>query len=252
MAKFCTKCGKELKEGQKCDCSKNEEVKSTSTSSNGGAFSDFGEVLKGSFTKPVTTIKEFSTESNFILALVLLGICAVASGIFMYVFLDTVVSAAVSLLGAAGGLATMFGGGSATSALGVAGAANMLNVSFGDVFITVFIYIAVYLVVLSAMLLLMTKVVFKEDINFKKVLTVVGLSSVFMSCAFILGSIAFKIKVTLGIIVFILGLVFSAINLTAGAMEALKVKKDKMVYSLFASLSVALFVLLYVLPKLFS
>ena len=251
MAKFCTKCGKELKEGQKCDCSKKEAVKTTTASSNGGVFSDFGEILKGSFAKPVTTIKEFSTESNFILALILLGVCAVVSGIFVYVLCDTLMSAVASLLGTVGGVASLLGG-SSTASLGALGAANMLSVSFGDVFFTIFIYVAIYLVVLAAMLLLMTKVVFKEDTNFKQILTVVGLSSIFTTCTFIVSCIALKINFTLGLFIFVFGLVFGVVNLTAGSIEALKVKKDKMVYSLFASLSVAIFVLVYVLPKIFS
>ena len=60
MAKFCTKCGKKLEEGQVCSC----EAKATkATSSNNGGFdvkecaNSYLDMLKGIFTKPVETIK---------------------------------------------------------------------------------------------------------------------------------------------------------------------------------------------------
>lgn len=239
MAKFCTKCGKALKEGEVCSCSKEEKTVAAS-SSNGGAFDDFGEIAKGTFTNPVTTIKKFSTDSNIIVALILLGACAVFMGIFTYVLCDEIVDSIASLFGALSGSASLLTGG------------VNADVSFASVFLKVFIYTAIYFVVLAAMLLLMTKAIFKGETSFKKILTIIGLSSGVMVCVLLLGTLFLKISIGLGLVIFIAGLIHSLIVLTAGSMEALEVKKDKMAYSLLASVSVALFVVLYVLPKLFS
>ena len=63
MAKFCTKCGKELKDGKACDC----EVVSTKTEGVdiSGYVNSYIEIIKGIFTKPVTTIKKYVTADNF-------------------------------------------------------------------------------------------------------------------------------------------------------------------------------------------
>ena len=67
MAKFCTKCGKELEEGKNCDCS------NSTTNTNTASAIDFKEcgndclnLVKGIFVKPVETIKDFVVESKLL------------------------------------------------------------------------------------------------------------------------------------------------------------------------------------------
>ena len=67
MAKFCTKCGKKLEEGEVCNCQETSEVLEDVTAAQPitptvGAFDDFGSILKGSFTNPVSTIKNYNTD----------------------------------------------------------------------------------------------------------------------------------------------------------------------------------------------
>lgn len=236
MAKFCTKCGAELKDGKCPKCKETKEVKTETVAGGNDLVNNLIEVVKGTFVNPVETVKEYAKEANLVLAIILMAVCAASAGIFFYVFVDEFINGLGALLGGFGSLLS-FGG---------------YDVPFGDVFIRVFLYIAVYEVVLAAMLLLMNKVVFKEESDIKEMITVVGITSVGMSCAFLVGAIGFKLKFILGVVIGAIGMIFSTIVLTAGSMETLRLKKDKMVYSLLASISVGLFVILYVLPKLFS
>ena len=237
MAKFCTKCGSELKNGKCPNCkeekNKKEEVVTTS---NNEIVANLLEVVKGTFTNPIETVKAYATSANFVLALILMAICAASAGIFIYVFVD-------EFMNTVGGL---FGLGSLMSYGGKP------EIPFGEVFIRIFLYIAVYQVVVAAMMLLMNKTVFKEETDIKETISIVGITSVGMACAFLVGAILFKIKFVLGVVMALVGMIFSTIVLTAGSMETLSLKKDKMVYSLLASISVGLFVILYVLPKLFN
>ena len=50
MAKFCTKCGKPLKDGKPCDCEK-ESV------SNDNVVGDYLDILKGMFKNPSKVLK---------------------------------------------------------------------------------------------------------------------------------------------------------------------------------------------------
>lgn len=79
--KFCTNCGKQLKNGEECTCQK--EVKQETTSSN-----DFVALAKGflddiinMYKKPATTIKEKVKEANTKNALIMLGVMAVVSAL---------------------------------------------------------------------------------------------------------------------------------------------------------------------------
>ncbi len=238
MAKFCTKCGAELKDGKCPKCKDNKEAtKTVVATSNNEIVNNLLEVVKGTFVNPVETVKTYATEANFVLAIILMAICAASAGIYFYVFVDEFINTIAGLLGGFGSFMSIGSG---------------YEVPFGDVFVRVFLYIAVYLTVVSGMLLLMNKVVYKEEVNFKEMVSVVGMTSVGMACAFLVGAVGLKINFTFGVVIWVAGMIFSTIVLTAGSMETLKLKKDKMVYSLLASISVGLFVILYVLPKLFN
>ena len=229
MAKFCTKCGKKLEEGEVCNCQETSEVLEDVPAAQPitltvGAFDDFGSILKGSFTNPVSTIKNYNTDSNLIISIIFMAVCSLASGLFVYCLMNSLSSM----------LAGLFSGFSMLSTSSLSG----LNVDFAPVFFKSFFFVA--------------KVIFKADTNFKKILTAVGLSSLIMICALILGAIFSYVKFGLAFVFLIVGVIFSIIYLAFATSESLNVTKDKVAYALVPSIAVALFVMLYILPKIFS
>lgn len=243
MAKFCTKCGKKLEEGEVCNCQETSEVLEDVTAAQPitptvGAFDYFGSILKGSFTNPVSTIKNYNTDSNLIISIIFMAVCSLASGLFVYCLMNSLSSM----------LAGLFSGFSMLSTSSLSG----LNVDFAPVFFKSFFFVAIYFVTLAGMITLMGKVIFKADTNFKKILTAVGLSSVIMICALILGAIFSYVKFGLAFVFLIVGVIFGIIYLAFATSESLNVTKDKVAYALVPSIAVALFVMLYILPKIFS
>ena len=122
MAKFCTKCGKKLEEGEVCTCSQN--TAKTSTSAAAGSvdfnqlFNDYVNIIKGIFTRPSDTIKEYAKGGKMLLGIIALVINCLVSGLFFYFFMDK----------AFGGLMGMFGGyGSLMSSAG-------MSLPFGRIF----------------------------------------------------------------------------------------------------------------------
>ena len=75
MAKFCTNCGKKLKDGEVCNCKKVE----ISTKDFNSYMTSLLNVLKGMFVKPIDTLKSFIDDSNFVLALIILLIAALST-----------------------------------------------------------------------------------------------------------------------------------------------------------------------------
>ena len=91
MAKFCTKCGKKLEEGQKCDCEKKEKVEAVVEEKevitiNNDMANDYLNAVKGMFSRPVDTMKEYSKRSKFNLGLIMIVINCIISGLFIYLF----------------------------------------------------------------------------------------------------------------------------------------------------------------------
>ncbi len=92
MAKFCTKCGKPLEEGQVCDCQATVDTTATvapttaSASTSSIDFKESGkdclEVLKGIFVKPVETIKNFVADNKLVAAIIMIVAAALSTGLY--------------------------------------------------------------------------------------------------------------------------------------------------------------------------
>ena len=80
MAKFCTKCGKELN-GKACDCSKNASTSIIGDIDVKESCMDCLNVLKDIFTKPIETIKDFVVENKFISGIIMIVVAAISAGL---------------------------------------------------------------------------------------------------------------------------------------------------------------------------
>ena len=93
MAKYCIHCGKKLKEGEVCDCQANVQVQTNDLGTN------FVEVLKGMFVKPIDTIKGYTDEKHFNLALILVGVFSLSAALFMLSLVKNMTEMATSSMG---------------------------------------------------------------------------------------------------------------------------------------------------------
>lgn len=83
MAKFCTKCGSELKDGKCPNCKEVKEVVVTTEGTDiKQSFMDCLEVFKGIFTKPIEVIKSFVLENKFIAGIIMIVMAAISSGLY--------------------------------------------------------------------------------------------------------------------------------------------------------------------------
>lgn len=209
MAKFCSKCGKKLADGEKCTCSTVKEEKVVETS-NKGCFSDILPILKGIIFKPVSTVKEYSTENNLVIALILMGVCALFGGL-CYGLMQT------------GTTARLFGGYS-----------SLVNyytgVSFIGSFFKAFIFVIIYYGVLLGMILLMAKVVFKSKIKFVRLVTSFGIGSLYVAAGLVLGTIFAAFLPGLSTRIFALVGIFGLVQIIAVAESLYDITKDQVLY----------------------
>ena len=63
MAKFCTKCGKEIEEGKTCSCEKEVKRETSKTEIDiKESFIDCLNIIKKIFVKPFETVEKFAVE----------------------------------------------------------------------------------------------------------------------------------------------------------------------------------------------
>lgn len=245
MAKFCTKCGKALVEGQVCDCqtAQNNATVVTTTNSNGfdfnQALNNYIEIVKGIFTKPIDTIKKFSTSSNFILGMIALVVNCIVSGIFLYCLCNEAIGLFSSLMGELMGYGSMFMGSSS------------IEVPFMDVFLYGFASMAAGFVTTALMIYLVAGVILKDKIDIKKAFSLVGTVSVFTTVTTVVSILLTYVSIKFMLVVLLLAGIFYLTYLYQGINETTEVDKNKLAYVFVPTLAVATFVVVYILPKIF-
>lgn len=234
MAKFCTKCGKELVDGKCLDCGKESPKKEVVETKKGFDFNEcvnnYIEALKGMFTKPIDTVKKFSKAKYFTLGMIALIISCIVTGIFIYCLLNEI-----------------------TGSLGVLS----LAIPTGDLpFMRVFLYGVLFSVVqyavLGFMIYLLAAKLFKDNIDIKSCFALIGVCSIFTTVTTLVGLICIYLSMTVMLIVLVLASLLNLLYLYHGLVEVTKVDKNRIAYVLVGAQAVASFIVLYVLPKLLS
>lgn len=241
MAKFCTKCGKKLEDGKPCDCCKEEVKKEAVVESKTNSF-DFNkcvnsyiEMVKGIFVKPIDTIKKFATSSNFVLGLIALAINCIVSGIFLYCIAKESINLISSFTGGYSSLLAM---------------SSSIDVPFMKTFLYGILFMAVGFSVTAFMIYVMAGVIFKDKIDMKKVFSLVGVCSVFTTVTTVVSIILNYISIKLMMVVLLISGIFYLTHLYQGVQETTEVDKNKLAYVFVPAISVATFVVVYVLPKI--
>lgn len=243
MAKFCTRCGKSLEEGAVCSCVQTVSNQATTQTSHAGAvdfnglLNDYISIIKGIFVKPADTIKEFAKSSKFLLGIIAILINCLVSGLFLYFFCDQTMS----------GLMSIFTGGYSYGSFGTA-----LEIPFLRVFFMGFVFLASWFVVATLMVLLFANPIFKDKIDVKKAFALVGTCSIFTTLTTILAIICTFISIPATLVILLIGAGFYLTHLYQGLSDITKIDKNKLVYVFMPAVAVATFVMVYIIPKLFS
>lgn len=242
MAKFCTKCGKKLEEGQVCDCSKQtkKEEKVVATTNNGFDFNQmvnsYIDMIKGIFTKPVDTVKKYATSDNFVLGIIALVLNCIVSGIFLYCLCSEAMGLFSSLMG---GYDSLLGLGSSS-----------IEVPFMKTLLYGALFMAVGFASTAVMVYLIAGPILKDKIDIKKAFALVGVVSVFTTVTTVAAIILTYVSIKFMLLVLLIAGIFYLTYLYQGINETTELDKNKLAYVFVPAISVATFVVVYVLPKI--
>lgn len=247
MAKFCTKCGKELKEGKICDCNKlSKNIKNNQIDLKESSI-DCLNVFKKIFTKPFEAIKEFVCDNKFIAGIIMIVVAALTTGIYKIATLKSMYSASSASSFNTSDLSSLFGS-----------LSNGLSVSepeyLKEFFTTFATNLVEYALIVMIGYLIISKLL-KGKTTWKYMVTAVALSlSVVLVgnllnslLAFIDGDFIGNIRSYISSIAYI----FSILALYESVKEISGINKDRLFVAV-ASMSVFATVIIDVFQKLFN
>lgn len=236
MAKFCTKCGKKLEEGKKCDCEKDKKVEVVTTTSGfdfNACMNSYIEIVKGIFSKPVDTIKKYATSDNFVLGVIALVLNCMVSGLFLYCICSEAIDTFLSLLGLFD--SSLYGS---------------IEVPFIKLFLYGALFMAVGFAVTALAIYVIAGPILKDKIDIKKAFSLVGVCSVFTTITTFAAIILTYISIKLMLIVLVIAGIFYLTYLYQGIGETTDVDKNKLAYVFVPAISIATFAVVYILPKI--
>ena len=241
MAKFCTKCGKKLEEGQVCDCSSNvstptQASATTSVDINQG-FNDYLNIIKGIFTKPSDTIKEYARSDKFLLGIVAMVINCLISGLFFYFFIDKAIGNVMGMF--------MGGYGSLMSSAG-------MSLPFGRIFFMGLLCMVFWFAICALVIFVVANPILKDKMDIKKAFALVGVCSIFTTLTTLVALIFAFISAKFALIIILLGALFYLTHLYQGLNDVTNINKNKLVYVFVPAVGLATFLMIEIVPRLFS
>ena len=234
MAKFCTKCGKPLEEGKACECS--TVVKTTTNS----LFTECLEIVKSFLQKPIDTLEENVDDSKFNSSLIMIGINAIAVGLFVLVLVKELLGSIMGLMmGMMGSYGSLMGLGSA-----------QMEIPYVKIFFIVFVVAIVVTLLIALCSYLLAEKLFKGNATIKGMVTLFGFSSIISTVTLLAASILSFVNITIGIIVYTAGSLLNTYYNYKGLEFACNVDRNKLGYVLMPSVLVVSLVVGYLLPKI--
>ena len=266
MAKFCTKCGKPLVEGQTCNCGNPETPVVETLNFEQPSMKDFQQantmnqnmmtqpqgavaqpskannlvndclaIIKGFLTKPVTTVADNANESKFNQALAIAGVFSASVMAFVLVVLGDIYSTIEKSM-SMGGLVEV----------------PKLEVPYIKVGLITFITVAGTLALMALLAWLIMNKIFKVNTTYKKVFGIYAISSIISAVAALLAIVCKFIDYRLAFGVLALGVALNNHYVSVTMRTAGQTDENKLGYVVVIAQFVAIFVVSFLLYKIFG
>lgn len=235
MAKFCTKCGKELVDGKPCNCTENTNAVVTGGSS---IVNDILNLVRGMFTAPVDTMKSFIQESNFNNALISIGINAVAAAIFICILCKEMIATLLDIMGMSNPLSFY-----------MSGSSNIEIPYVKIALISMIVVIAVHALI-AGFAYLMSAKLFKNQTSYKIMITWLGANAGLLTIVYLVTAVCLLINFQLALLIYVAGSILNLCYMYKGLKFACDTDENKLAYILMPSLLVTVFVMVYIFPKI--
>lgn len=223
MANFCTKCGKPLVDGQPCDCSLEE-----------AATPNFFQTVFGIIKAPVDGFLEAVENENSKNGLILMGIEALLTGLYLYITAQKIVSATMS------GVSGLLGS-----------SVNSQIPSVGGLMFNGMLIAAITSLVISGLVMGLMKTMAKEEINWLQSCQITGLRSIGCSMGLIFAILGIITGLyQFSIIALVLGMVLGYLYFIIGMYAYAETEKNMMPYIILIIMIISTIVSYFVLKEM--
>lgn len=220
--RFCTKCGKELKEGEVCDCTAGETVSTSASSINGDAIvntaKDIWHTILNVFKKPATTVSEEANSKSSNKSIILIIVLAISFALYL---MATISSFAKGVESAANSLWSI--------------SSTNVDVNYFQVFIYGILIYAIMAILPVVAALVVAKIAKNSNFTFKKAFNLYITSNAPMVFVYLGMAIILLLNVSLlnvlGTIATLIISLFCFFNFILGFNAETKVKEDKRSYA---------------------
>ncbi len=265
MAKFCNKCGTPLEDGKcpNCDKEKKKEIepekkvekkvqreveeqeeKEEKSEVADNLLSEYVDILKGMFTKPVSTLKNYITEKNFPIGIGSIVVCAILFGILIEVLLGRIFNSIGLNLSMINNMINQINTLIAKEGITIISIPTLegTGIKLGLMF-------AVASFVIAGVIYVMHTVIFKKKLDFKKIITMIGIVEIPFSLFLLVSIILSFIHYALGIIFVILAFAYLLVQFHQGVLAITRIDKTKTVYTIAVCILLAIiaFILSFVI-----
>ena len=226
MAKFCTNCGRKLKEGETCDCKNNIP--------NNEILDSIVSLGKGMITKPIDTIKEFTKKENFNVALILIGILSVITSLFIMSLFKNGLSYYMS---------AMYGTGLINT--------RTIEIPYLRIFITSIISVMALSFLYAGILYLVNTNLFKRESSFKEIYSMYASCSIIMTFGILGATILSFVNFTLAALVFVAASTLNMVYNYHGLKFIGKEEENKYGY-IYLTTTAVFYLAIFIISKIFS
>lgn len=239
MAKYCADCGKELVDGKCLECKGNQKKEHQEKSSfdTGACVNALVEMGQKMFSSPKDVIQKYAKEKYFQYALIAMAISCVLTGTLGYLLMEGILSNVLSL--------------SYSFSYGYTNM-NVPTMPTLRVLITTTLYAVIYFAVIFGMIYVMVNIAFKKEVNMKKVVASFGPIAIFSAITQVICIILYYLSFNLMAIVFLLFNLCTMVYMIQAIKISTDVDDNRLAYTYVPAVAVALFVIVYILPRLFN
>ena len=221
--RFCTKCGKELKEGEVCNCTANENASTPASSINEDAIVNTGKdiwhTILNVFKKPATTVSEEANSKSSNKSIILIIVLAISFALYL---MATFSSIAKGVENAANSLWSF----SSTS----------VDINYFQVFIYGILIYAIMAILPVVAALVVAKIAKNSNFTFKKAFNLYITSNAPMVFVYLGMAIILLLNVSLlnvlGTIATLIISLFCFFNFILGFNAETKIKEDRRSYAI--------------------
>ncbi len=232
MAKFCTKCGKPLTEGQVCKCEKeNVSVEQTTDSKSKNIMEQLLEVFKTSFTKPYDAISK-TTDASYLLTAIITMVASVIGLCFVLVktikvFYQTSVNTISSSIGLGSSL----------------GNSLNLNIDIFKIFLVVLLLVALFYFAYTGVAYIFTNKIQHKKNSYKEIVASMAVPAM-VSTVFSMGSwLLLTIFGIFGLFGVSAGMILTTFYRYQALIKSTNVEKNKAGYVILAAQLIAIIVI---------